>query len=355
MDDARKKCYSPLKVFHHRDRIESLQQGRHPAPVHVHLVPTNHCNAACKWCAYRQEGYTSSETFDTRDEIHGSRLIDLITELAEAGVKGIEFTGGGEPTIHRHFPDACIRAKNLGIDYGIVTNGVRMSDDTLYAMRNATWVRFSVDAGNAQTYSDVKGLPPQIYSQVIDNIRQIVRHRSQDPVVGVGFVVTKENYTEILDAVRIAEENGVDNVRISAVFSSEGADYYRGIYPEARDLCLRAKKLSNGSFTVFDLFTDRMADLEQANPDYSYCGVQRLVCYIGADLNVYRCCVLAYNEQGLLGSVKDQTFGEFWNSPETRAKLDDFDAKTCARCMFNAKNRTIAYAMDNNPEHVNFL
>ena len=76
---------------------------------------------------------------------------------------------------------------------------------------------------------------------------------------------------------------------------------------------------------------------------------------IGADLNVYRCCVLAYNNRGLLGSIANQTFSELWWSEQVANMLNDFDATGCPRCMFNKKNETIRYALNPNPEHVNFL
>jgi hypothetical protein len=77
--------------------------------------------------------------------------------------------------------------------------------------------------------------------------------------------------------------------------------------------------------------------------------------FLGADQNVYRCCVLAFNERGKVGSIKGQRFRDLW---ESQAKRDDyaaFDARGCERCMFNQKNRTIGYALAESPAHVNFV
>jgi len=308
-------------------------------------------------CAYRAKDYSSSQEFRAVDQIPHDRLLNLPTELKDAGVQGVELTGGGEPTVHSGFSALCAALSSHGLDYGVVTNGSRLTDSNLLALSRTKWARFSIDAGTKETYSNIRRVKPQIYEKVRASIRDLIQQKlcRGNPVVGVGFVVTKDNWSELFQAAQNARDDGADNVRISAVFQDEGAEYFRKFYTGIRNLCRKAKALENDTFKVFDLFGDRVDDLQKQSPDYSYCGVQRLVCYIGADLNVYRCCVLAYNKHGLLGSIKDRTFGEFWNDPETVAKLDEFDARDCVRCMFNAKNNTIAYAINPNPSHVNFL
>jgi hypothetical protein len=175
------------------------------------------------------------------------------------------------------------------------------------------------------------------------------------PVLGVGFVVTKDNWPEIYEAALNALEDGAANFRISATFQTEGADYFSLFYGKARDLCLAAKSLETNDFTIFNLFGDRIDDLKQQSPSNPFCPLQQLVTYIGADLWVYRCCVLAYNEAGRLGSLENKTFQEFWESPEVAYKLAEFNAMDCPLCMHNKKNEVIRYAASNEPQHVNFL
>ena len=119
-------------------------------------------------------------------------------------------------------------------------------------------------------------------------------------------------------------------------------------------LCRDAEELQTGTFRVFNLFTDRLRDLFEGKPDYPTCNFQKVCSYIGADQNLYRCCVVAYNRIGLLGSLKGARLRDVWFSDEVQAKLANFDPNTCPTCMFHNKNRTIAYAIDPNPQHVNF-
>jgi len=85
--------------------------------------------------------------------------------------------------------------------------------------------------------------------------------------------------------------------------------------------------------------------------------MKELVPYIGADLNVYTCCMLAYNDLGYIGSLKGQTFAQLWNSPEKRAFFESHDPRKLCRlpCMFEFKNEFINYCLKKNPRHINYI
>lgn len=79
-------------------------------------------------------------------------------------------------------------------------------------------------------------------------------------------------------------------------------------------------------------------------------------------MNVYRCCVYSYNKKGLLGSLKDKTFRKLWEEESLQKDLQNFNATSCVRCMFNDKNKSIQSSLlsekrvDNNlPNHINFI
>ena len=349
--------YSNLKIFHHRERVDAARSGSHPFPIHVQIIPTNVCNQRCRFCSYRCPGYSSNETFDPRESIPFPKLAEIINDCEDMGVRAIEITGGGEPTCHPQFLNLCEAILGAEIDLGLVTNGSRWSEDHVRLLSEAKWIRFSIDAGARNTYAMVRRVKSAVYDQVRAAVRR--QHESRIPevnqIIGVGFVVTRDNWSEIAVAAERARDDGADNIRISAVFQDKGAAYFDSFGMEAAKLCHQAKDLANERFRVFDLFSERVHDLVVGRPTRPFCGLQHFVTYIGADLNVYRCCVVAYNHVGLLGSIAEVSFREFWQSLQTAKALDDFDARVCPRCMFNGKNEIIAYALSPNPPHVNFL
>lgn len=346
------------------------------APKQAQVILSALCNQDCSFCAYRMTGYSSNEMFvgDSPVARYGhnnpkrwmptERALDLMDELAEAGVLAVQFTGGGEPLVHPDHELIFQRAEERGLKRALVTNGVSMSDSLIPALARFAWVRVSVDAGTPETYAKIRNTPAGHFNKVWGNIARLgaeIRQRadteSSDPpcVLGVGFVVTPDNYREIALGARLAKEHGAAYIRFSAVFSPEGPKPYEPIYADIKRAIHEAGiELDCPTFKVHDLFGDRLDDLEDGPPDYPTCYYQEYNTYVGDDQNVYRCCVLAYNKRGLLGSIKDKTFGEFWMAHETGDKIANFDARDCERCQFNAKNRAMNYILGPKPPHSEF-
>jgi MoaA/NifB/PqqE/SkfB family radical SAM enzyme len=365
----KEQAYSPLKIFHQRKSLDLLRDGGQPNPTHVQLILSDLCNQSCGFCAYRWEGYTSNQHFGVlRDDgtvnnnpnrmLPKDKVFEILASCANLGVKAIQFTGGGEPTVHPDHIEIFKTALDMGFDVGLVTNGVIQRPGIMEAMIRMKWVRFSVDAGTKATYASLRKTAPENFAKVWSHIEDLCNHPDRDKsqlLVGVGFVVTKENWREMRSSAQKAWDVGADNFRISAVFQPDDENYFFGILNSCYDLAKETEKLSGPTFKVFNMFSDRIADLHAAHPDYSFCGYQHLTTYIGGDQNVYRCCNTSYNDLGLLGSLKHQTFEELWHSQEKRVKMEEFDARGCPRCQFNGKNKTIAYAIEQDPIHANFV
>ena len=79
--------------------------------------------------------------------------------------------------------------------------------------------------------------------------------------------------------------------------------------------------------------------------------------YIAADSNVYTCCTLAYNKKGLIGSIKDQTFKQLWESEERKTLYNNHKANIICNipCMYKGKNEFIEYVVKKDPKHINFI
>lgn len=362
--------YSPLKIFHHRKQLDVIRDGGQPNPLHVQIILSDLCNQSCHFCAYRMEGYTSNQLFgvvgdDGRVNNNPNRMIPYVkvTEILEdcktLGVRALQFTGGGEPTVHPQHLEILNTAVNMGFDVSLVTNGVVQKHGIIETIGRLSWVRFSVDAGTKETYASLRKTNSHNFAKVWTHIQDTCEHirmSKTDTLVGVGFVVTEENWREVYKAAQLAKDAGAANFRISAVFQPGDEKYFGAFYKECAALCQEAvRTLDSQTFKVFNMFGDRLDDLRQSHPDYSFCGYQHFTTYIGADLNVYRCCNTAYNDLGTLGSIKEQRFKTLWESEEKRKNMEAFDATDCPRCQFNGKNKTIAYALTEDPTHVNFV
>lgn len=271
------------------------------------------------------------------------KALEIVDDCHEIGVKAIQFTGGGEPTLHRGFPQVFEAAVHYGIKVGLVSNGVNVGSELAGLLRHAAWVRISLDAATEETYCKIRRVHRSHWEKATASVTHI--KNAGCPTVGVGFVVTPDNWREIYDAAKLAKELGADNFRISAQFSNEDERMFAGFHEEAARLAREAEGLSDGNFTVYNRFGDRLHDLQLGSPEDRLCGYQFFTTYIGADLGVYRCCGYAYNERGLVGSLRGQRFKDFWMSQSRINNQLAFDGRGCERCQFCRQNSAIAYAV----------
>jgi len=358
------------------------KEGKLPdAPKQVQLIISDLCNQDCHFCAYRMSNYTSNELFvgDSPKSKYGhnnptrfipvERCLTLLEEFKEAGVLSVQFTGGGEPTVHPNHEAIFEKCLSLGLRAALVTNGVRLTKGcTKELLPRFDWVRISVDAGNRDSYAAIRRTSGFHWDKIWENIVTLVHViKTQPPTVspigrypdrvlegttlGLGFVVSPQSWPEIPEFIEKAKASGVQNARLTAMFSTEDEAPFEDIYEQIVSLIEAARReYETDSFVIYDNFGSRFEDLKQHSPDYSFCGYQFFTTYVGGDLNLYRCCVQSYNRRGLLGSLKERSFAEFWKQGVRETNMKTFDARGCERCQFNAKNRALNYLMDD-PAH----
>ena len=340
------------------------------APKQVHWVLSDLCNEDCSFCSYRMSGGQSTELFMAGSKAaaygHGNpirwidtdRALRLVDEMKSLGVLACQMTGGGEPTVHPDHERIFAKLLDAGIRVSLVSNGYRWREALFPLIPRMDWVRVSVDAGCAKTYAEMRRVPEHAFDKVLANVRRAVEAiaGSDYPcVLGIGYTVTPDNWREIVDGVRVAKESGAQNIRLSAMFGPDNEKPFLPIYDDIKARIGHAKALyQDATFTVYDNFGSRLADLEQHSPDYVTCPYQYYTTYIGGDVKSYRCCVLSYTRRGLIesGDLTNQRFDDFWRSEARRADFEKFDARGCPRCMFNSKNRAMLYVMGNTESDV---
>lgn len=342
--------YSQAKPVYWLDRLASLRSGVLPPPVHVQMVLSDLCNQDCGFCAYRMSSGLSNELFPEGKRKNPNRMIptakaeEIIDDCAAIGVQAIQFTGGGEPTVHPDHLALFARAQAHGIATALVTNSVNL-DTTHPAVRAMKWIRVSVDAGTPETYARTRRVAARHWQTVWRNVAELAEHC--EGTVSVGFVVTPDNYRELTGACELALGAGAANVRVGAVFSADGVGHYGDLLPEVR-ACIAAARTEFGDLVV-DLFDRRIEDLGAGSPTEALCGYQALTTYIGGDLGVYRCCNTAYTRAGKVADLHDVRFAHLYGRP-----VAEFDARGCRYCQFRHQNMFIA-ATQRGSTHVEFV
>jgi len=292
----------------------------------------------------------SHELFPEGSRRNPNRMIptpkaeEIIDDCAALGVKAIQFTGGGEPTMHPDYLALFARAQAHGIATALVTNGARI-DPAHPAVQAMTWIRVSVDAGTPQTYARVRGVSEKHWGTVWEHVARLAHGCAG--TVSVGFVVTPENFRELPDAAALAQAAGVANIRVGAVFSADGVAHYGLNLAQIRSVIAQARERFGD--LIVDLFDRRIDDLDHGRPTEPLCGYQHLSTYIGGDLGVYRCCNTAYTRAGKVADLHERRFRDLFGGP-----VQPFDATSCRFCQFRGQNAAIA-ATQRMPVHAEFV
>ena len=336
---------SPYKIVHHDLDREF--------PIHIEIDPTSTCQQDCLRCSYKQQidGKRDYIIHNQNTRLPFERFVSLINEFKHLGIRALTLSGGGEPLIYPGIDSIIDHILSSNIQYGVITNLSTKIDADLISQ--AIWIRVSLDAASPETYNVVHRPKNQnAFRLVCENIYSLVaRNESLD--LGVNFLVQPENYTEIYEATRLVKELGASYIRFSPVIATENIDYTE-LLSECDSLIQRSVDLIDDQFHVF-FAKERFNSLANKTKSYSFCYKQNIHPLIGADGNVYPCCLLKYYNRHILGNLLHDSFADVWRGEIRKNWLTNLDVDLCPPCWFDETNHFIEYLLTKNPCHVNFV
>ncbi|MEA5049454.1 MAG: radical SAM/SPASM domain-containing protein [Eubacteriales bacterium] len=192
---------SPLKCTYYPDRMKKIETGEFHqiAPVTAHLVPTLKCNHRCFFCTYGK--LKDSDDKAGKITMEAEEVFSAIDSLKKAGVRGVIFTGGGEPTCYPHLIEAMLYAKKNGLEIAINTNGLMKESLITELIRvEPTYIRVSLNAGSRIVQKLTTGVDD--YQIVLKNIETMVelKHRYHTRTdISVGYVVNVLNVDDLMN------------------------------------------------------------------------------------------------------------------------------------------------------------
>jgi len=352
------KLYSNLKYLRHTEQLEAWRRNSVVAPIHVRIKPINHCNHNCWYCAYRFDNLKLGEDMVESDILPKEKALEIVEDLIDMKVKAVTFSGGGEPLIYKPLPDVIERLAGGGIRVASLTNGANLKGRMAEAFaRFGTWVRVSMDGWDNDSYVKAREARPGEFDQIIENMRLFVASNTKC-VLGVCFIIDENNCAHIHEICRLLKDIGVNHVKLSGAIIANNPttvnDYHNKFKKITNEQIKKAQALSDASFSVLDHYHDLDSRFTK---DYTICPYLQYLTVIGADCRVYTCQDKAYTESGILGSIKDRSFKEFWFSEENRQAIYALNpSKSCGHhCVSNAKNLSILEFLTIDPDHAVFV
>jgi cyclic pyranopterin phosphate synthase len=334
--------FSPqIKVLYHLNKVENFLQDKKVDPITIEIDPSNACNHSCPFCIsghLHLSKYKGTEFFN-RQMMSKEILMNLVKDLSKTETDSINFTGGGEPTMNPHLKDAIEYLKNnSNIEMGMFTNGTMLSRFDLYetVVTSLTWVRISLDSGVKEKYDKLRVTnSSNNFDMVIENIKKLIEYKKKlksKIAIGVGFVVTRDNFDEVLTFANLFKDIDVDYcqykpeiIQVERNLSDNKKDQIPAKFwaNKVVNLLYEASKILGNkfqcnSYKIEDLIMDKNKEYGR---EYKQClGSQFQPC-IGADGEVYVCTSHRGHTERSYGNLKDKSFIQIWNDVKKRKEV----------------------------------
>ncbi|MBL7131600.1 MAG: radical SAM protein [Candidatus Omnitrophica bacterium] len=352
--------YSKTKIFHFKDKIDSLPESvdKITAPIHVRIKPTNVCNHNCWYCSYRMDNQQLGKDMVIKDHIPREKMMEIIDDIVEMGVKSVTFSGGGEPFCYPYLLEAVKRLSHSPVKFACLTNGSLLEGELAEVFAyHGSWLRVSIDGWDDESYAAYREIQKGEFTKVINNIKRFKRLGGKS-YFGVCLVVDKKNVSHIYEVIKKLKNNGADSVKISPCIVSnkreENNEYHKPNFSQVRAKIEKAKaELATEKFEIFDAY--HTLD-EKFKKEYTWCPYLQILPVIGADLNVYTCHDKAYNlDEGLLGSIKNRRFKDFWFRDKNKFFKINPSIHCNHHCVVNTNNKLILDYLNADKEHWEFV
>jgi len=186
MEDLIKYTSTGMKLAHHPEVIMMLQNKR-VAPISLQMAPTSKCNLNCEFC--------SNVNRDKTESLEFKDVLELIYRLKALGLKTVEWTGGGDPTCWDSLEGAVDYCEMLGLEQGLITNGLNLHKYSESFFNRLMWVRISMNC--------------------LDYVNDIEIPEMPHTVLGFSYVMNNRTTTDILEKIKeYAREHYSAYVRI---------------------------------------------------------------------------------------------------------------------------------------------
>ena len=182
-------------------------RGQLSAPTTVHMSLTNACDLQCNYC------YASSGE-PLPGELSLEEIEALIDEMSTLGCYKLSF-GGGEPLLHPQLPGLLEHAYARGVRVSLSTNAMAASRYLVRRLKGAAIdeIKVSVQGATAQVNDAIRG-EDGAFARALRGIKELKLLAA--PIV-MHMVVMKHNAHEVPRLVELANEIGVDQLKLTTV------------------------------------------------------------------------------------------------------------------------------------------
>jgi cyclic pyranopterin phosphate synthase len=349
------------KLYWHLDRLSAWQAGDLIAPIYVEVSPVSFCNHRCLFC-----GLDFAQVEKLR--LDTAATCNALADMARLGVKSVMFAGEGEPLLHTGLADMVRSARMNGLDVSITTNGSMGNRDLWQRLvPHLSWVRFSVDAGNPETYAAVHGVKTSAFDATLESIRQALAVRNIEAgncTIGVQFLLIDENLPDLEQAIQTFGSLGVDYLSFKPysehpqMLKKKGFKYSAQLIATIEALVERYRQSYGNTNIIFrKTATEAYATGSKA---FDHCRALPFWGYISSNGDIYTCSVFINDRRFKIGNIRQDRMDDILFGEQRRISVThgSKDLEISHECRVNCRMARINEFLDmlsKRPEHLNFI
>lgn len=317
-----------------KENIERLNEYHRTGscfPIEIEINPTNMCNLKCSWCISKQ--YHRNDTLEIKT------LKRFLKEYKEMGGKSIIWSGGGEPTTYSHFEEAVKEADRLGIDQGLMTNGLFSEKKVETIGRIMKWVRISLDTVDRDKYKEMKGVNG--LSAVMENIKKL--SKSQTKMV-INMNAGKINEGETFEVANKSKELGAKGFQLRPVLPCP-AEKESYIPPDIESTIKSLKGLQTKDFFV-SISYDKFEEMLKPRV-YDSCRYHNFICILNANGDFCVCMYRLYEPEFVFGNIYKKNLKDIWNSEQRKKVIENTTNMDFSKCQICCKGHELNVFLHN--------
>ena len=182
---------------------DSLRYAKNdkPRPVVVWNC-TRRCNLNCLHC------YASANSGIAPEEMDTAAGKSFIRDLSEFGVPVILFSGG-EPLMRRDLFELASLAKKLGLRVALSTNGTLINSEVAQKIKQIGFSEVGISLDGVKSTNDYFRGKEGAFELALNGIRNCATLGIR---VSLRLTITRYNYQEIPEILRLVEKEGIDRV-----------------------------------------------------------------------------------------------------------------------------------------------
>jgi MoaA/NifB/PqqE/SkfB family radical SAM enzyme len=302
----------------------NLALGRR-RPVVAVFSMTHYCNFYCPMCPFGDPEKEGQIALAKRSDLSTQQWKMVFDKVSKYCIWCI--IEGGEPTSRPDFMELVEHLHKIKMPITLITNCSLLHKIDLHSLKKyVEFVTCSIDSTYEESYCKVRGVSPQVFKRVMDNLRLLTEHEIPHYF---NSVITKFNAQEFIDQTYFEKAKALGASAISLTFVEDRSDVEYSLLPDRQtmiEVCKSVldymRKPNSLKMLIPPEYFQQIID--HGRTVFDECGVWKSV-FINANGTVMVPC-WKFNSSENTYSLLDNSIEEIWNAPQWDI------ARTCHDC-----------------------